>query len=75
MVQAHGCAPGEDMIAYFESSPQSHQPGPLAMAAQVFRGSAACWHVTAGADAEVGVGALRDSDFPDQVDRKSIQPW
>ena len=76
VVQAHGSPTG--IITYFASSPQSHQPSPLAMAAQVFWGSAACSQVTvvteAAGDTEVVEGMLRFSGFPDQVERKSIQP-
>lgn len=42
VVQAQGCGAGDGMTAYVAGSvPHSHQPGPLAMAAQVFWGSAA----------------------------------
>lgn len=48
------------------------------MAAQVLSGSAACSHVTAAFVAVVDVEVEEDVavgvGFPDQVDRKSMQP-
>ena len=56
MVQAHGCDAGDGIMAYVAGSvPHSHQPGPSAIAAQVFSGSAAWKQVTAAAPVEVEV--------------------
>lgn len=56
MVHAHGCGAGDGMTAYVAGSvPHSHQPGPLAMAAQVLSGSASWRQVTDVAAAAVVV--------------------